>query len=260
MLRVVTWNVNSISVRLERLLALLKRWSPDVVLLQELKCPDEKFPFSPIEDAGYHAAILGQKTYNGVAILSKKPLQEIHTGMGNFYSDSAARLIRGKLGEITFVCCYVPNGQEVGSEKYQYKMNWLQGFYELLKEMRSQGQDMIVAGDFNIAPDDRDVHDPAAWKEKILCSAREREALQRILDLGFSDTFRKHHQDNGLFSWWDYRALGFQKNQGLRIDLILATPPLLKACSKSLIDRDERKGEKPSDHAPVISEIGPLFS
>lgn len=190
MLRVVTWNVNSISVRLERLLALLKRWSPDVVLLQELKCPDEKFPFSPIEDAGYHAAILGQKTYNGVAILSKKPLQEIHTGMGNFYSDSAARLIRGKLGEITFVCCYVPNGQEVGSEKYQYKMNWLQGFYELLKEMRSQGQDMIVAGDFNIAPDDRDVHDPAAWKEKILCSARERGSSKNFR-LGIFGHFSK---------------------------------------------------------------------
>ncbi|MFM8312892.1 MAG: exodeoxyribonuclease III [Deltaproteobacteria bacterium] len=255
MLRVVTWNVNSISVRLERLLALLNRWSPDVVMLQELKCVEDKFPYEAIESAGYHAIVLGQKTYNGVAILSKIPLDRVSTGMGRFYEDEAARVIQGQLGQTTLICCYVPNGQEVGSEKFAYKMKWLEGFKRLIQDSIEKDRSLIVAGDFNIAPEDKDVHDPFVWKDKILCSKEERSYFNQLLELGLCDTFRKHHADSGLFSWWDYRALGFQKNHGLRIDFILASENLAKLCSKSLIDREERKGEKPSDHAPVISEF-----
>ena len=255
MLRVVTWNVNSISVRLERLLALLKRWKPDVVMLQELKCTEDKFPFAAIQEAGYHCAVHGQKTYNGVALITKQPLKELDFGMSPFYADSAARVIRGKLGEVTFICCYVPNGQEVGSEKFTYKLDWLRGLQELLKEERKKNKALILAGDFNIAPEDRDVHDPNFWSGKILCSPPERQAFENILKLGFQDSFRLHHKEAGIFSWWDYRALGFQKNHGLRIDFILASQEILKLCSSSLIDREERKGEKPSDHAPVIADF-----
>jgi len=255
MLKVVTWNVNSVGVRLERLLALLERSNPDIVMLQELKCLEEKFPFEQIRQAGYEAQVFGQKTYNGVAILSKSPLTDVHTGMGPFYEDSAARIIRGKLGELLFICCYVPNGQEVGSEKFTYKLKWLNGFYQLIRDLKVKNTSMIIGGDFNIAPQDRDVHDPLLWKDKILCSKQERETFAGLLELGLQDTFRKHHQNDGLFSWWDYRALGFQKNQGLRIDFILASDNLVPKCTNALIDRDERKGEKPSDHAPVVADF-----
>ncbi len=255
MLKVVTWNVNSITVRLERLLALLNREKPDVVLLQELKSIEEKFPFEALKQAGYEAIVLGQKGYNGVAILSKKPLNNISKGMESFYQDPAARVIKGQFGKITFVCCYVPNGQEVGSEKFKYKLEWLKGFTQFIKEELEKKSPLIIAGDFNIAPEDRDVHDPALWREKILCSNLERESFFGLLKLGLEDTFRLHFQEKGLFSWWDYRALGFQKNQGLRIDFIIASKDLAKLCTHAQIDRDERKGEKPSDHAPVIAEF-----
>lgn len=255
MLKVVTWNVNSIGVRLERLLALLKRLNPDIVMLQELKCLEEKFPFPQIREAGYEAYVSGQKTYNGVAILSKKTLADVEIGMTPFYDDSAARIIRGKLDDLLFVCCYVPNGQEVGSEKFNYKIHWLKGLHELLHSYLAKNTPMIIGGDFNIAPEDRDVHDPLLWKDKILCSKSEREIFNGLLKMGLIDTFRKHHPNEGLFSWWDYRALGFQKNLGLRIDFILASDNLAPKCTGALIDRDERKGEKPSDHAPVIAEF-----
>lgn len=255
MLRVVTWNVNSITVRLDRLLALLKRWNPDVVMLQELKCTEDKFPFEAIQEAGYHSAVFGQKTYNGVAILTKHPLNNVRSGWSDFYQDPAARIIQGELHGISFVCCYVPNGQEVGSEKYIYKLEWLEALKKLLTQTNPLSRSVILAGDFNIAPDDRDVHDPKSWKDKILCSDKERAAYQDLINLGLEDTFRKHHQEDGLFSWWDYRALGFQKNHGLRIDLILSTPKLMENCVSCLIDREERKGEKPSDHAPVIADF-----
>lgn len=224
-------------------------------MLQELKCLEEKFPFQQIREAGYEAYVSGQKTYNGVAILSKKPLTDVEIGMAPFYEDSAARLIRGKLEGLLFVCCYVPNGQEVGSEKFHYKMDWLNGFHQLVQFYRGKNTPMIIGGDFNIAPEDRDVHDPLLWKDKILCSQSEREIFAGLLKTGLIDTFRKHHQNDGLFSWWDYRALGFQKNLGLRIDFILASDNLAHKCTGALIDREERKGEKPSDHAPVIAEF-----
>lgn len=255
MIKVVTWNVNSIAVRLERLLSLLKRENPDIVLLQELKCLEEKFPFEALRDVGYHSSVAGQKTYNGVAILSKTPPENLSKGLQAFYDDSAARLISVDLGCARAVCCYVPNGQEVGSDKYRYKLDWLLGFKKLLADQLKNPKPLIVGGDFNIAPEDRDVHNPALWKDKILCSEQERSLFSEILALGLVDTFRLHHKDSGIFSWWDYRALGFQKNEGLRIDFILASTPLARICQAAHIDRDERKGERPSDHAPVIAEF-----
>ncbi len=255
MLKVVTWNVNSINVRLERVLAFLERWKPDILMLQELKCPEEKFPFEAIRQAGYESAVLGQKTYNGVAIISKGPLEDIQVGMGPFYEDVAARVIRGKMGGITFLCCYVPNGQEVGSEKFQYKLNWFQGLQKLVESYQVNEQPLILGGDFNIAPDDRDVHDPKSWEGKILCSKVERDNFSNLLALGLSDVFRIHHEEGGIFSWWDYRAFGFQRNHGLRIDFVLASDFLAKLCTHTIIDREERKGERPSDHAPMIAEF-----
>jgi len=255
MFKVVTWNVNSVAVRLNRLLSLLEREKPDFVLLQELKCIEEKFPFEAIKEAGYLSTAMGQKTYNGVAILSKEPPQEVTKGIDAFYQDPAARLIKARYGDTSIICCYVPNGQEVGSEKYRYKLAWLNGFKDLIRvELKTQ-KHLIIGGDFNIAPEDRDVHDPEAWKGKILCSSPERDMFFDLLNLGLTDTFRLHHQEKGLFSWWDYRALGFQKNQGLRIDFILASNSLAQKCIVSSIDKEERKGEKPSDHAPVIAQF-----
>jgi exodeoxyribonuclease III len=254
-MKVVTWNVNSINVRLDRLLDLLKRWDPDVVMLQELKCTEEKFPFEPIRKVGFHAAVAGQKTYNGVALLTKHPLEDVRVGLNPYFEDPAARLIRGKLGKVNLICCYVPNGQEVGSDKFLYKLQWLKALRQLMESYPKEDSHIIMGGDFNIAPEDRDVHDPLAWKDKILCSQEERESLIALLQWGLQDTFRKHHIEKGNFSWWDYRALSFQKNQGLRIDFILASKELAELCHQSVIDREERKGEKPSDHAPVVSQF-----
>ncbi len=255
MFKVVTWNVNSINVRLERLLALLTREKPNVVLLQELKCLEEKFPFEAIQAAGYECSVFGQKTYNGVAILSKRSPTKVLKGIEPFYEDSAARVIRTLIDDTMFICCYVPNGQEVGSDKFQYKLGWLNGFKKLLKDELDNHERLVVGGDFNIAPQDIDVHNPALWKEKILCSTKERNLLGEISQLGLIDTFRLHEKGAGFFSWWDYRALGFQKNEGLRIDFILASNAMAKTCTSARIDRDERKGEKPSDHAPVIASF-----
>jgi exodeoxyribonuclease III len=254
MLKVITWNVNSITVRLERLKALLQRHSPDVVCLQELKCIDEKFPWEEVTKSGYHSAVLGQKTYNGVAILSRTPLIELQKGFIQA-PDPAARLLTVKAENTIFICAYVPNGQSVGSEKYEYKLKWLSSLRQQLEKLYSKKDPVVLLGDFNIAPDDRDVHDPALWHEKILCSTPERKALQSLLDFGFYDTYRRKNPEGREYSWWDYRAGSFYRNIGLRIDLILATETMDQRASKVWIDREERKGEKPSDHAPVIAEF-----
>lgn len=256
MFKLITWNVNSINVRLERLLQLLERSQPDVVCLQELKCPEEKFPFEAIGNLGYDSYVYGQKTYNGVALLSKTKLQNVQKGFCDGKpEDPHSRLIRATFKDTQIYCGYFPNGQEVGSEKYAYKLSWFERLYGVLSHHDFKREKLILAGDFNVAPEDSDVHDPNLWRGKILCSAQERDALAKLMKLGFVDTFRLHHKEAGLFSWWDYRMLGFQKNEGLRIDLILASLPLSTKCSSSSIDREERKGEKPSDHAPVISEF-----
>ncbi len=254
MWKVVTWNVNSINARIDRLLAFLQREVPDVVLLQELKCEQVKFPQAAIEQAGYHAAVFGQKTYNGVAILARSAISEVSQGFADGDLDEA-RFILGTVNGIRVASAYIPNGQAVGAEKYHYKLRWLERLRAQLATKVNMAERFVLGGDFNVAPEDKDVHDPKAWEGQILCSTPEREALKRAFDLGLGDTFRLHNQDGGHYSWWDYRMLGFQKNKGLRIDFLMATAPLLGCCTGARIDRDERKGAGPSDHAPVIAEF-----
>ncbi len=255
-MKIVTWNVNSVTPRKERLLAFLAREAPDVICIQELKCVDEKFPLAEITAAGYHATVYGQKTYNGVAILSREAPIEVERGMGDGAADDAARLVTARFASgLSVVCAYVPNGQEVGSDKYRYKLGWLERCRAYLDRRFSPKDRLVVVGDFNVAPRDLDVHDPDAWYEKILCSTSERMGLAKLIDFGLVDTFASLYPGKQAFTWWDYRMLGFPKNHGLRIDLILATEPMVTKLSEVRVDRDERKGEKPSDHAPVIASF-----
>jgi exodeoxyribonuclease-3 len=262
-MKIITWNVNSVSSRKERLLELLVRHNPDVVCLQELKCQEEKYPFEEIRALGYESVVYGQKTYNGVAILSRSPLNDVRKGFGPEIlseEDPAARLIAATVQGVRIVCVYCPNGQAVGTEKYSYKLTWFSNLKKYLHSYVSAPEtfpsDFVVLGDFNVAPENRDIHDPSDWDGKVLASVPERQALGAILDIGLVDIFRKHHAEGGHYSWWDYRQLAFPFNKGLRIDLILASPSFEKRCTESFIDRDERKGSKPSDHAPVVAVFG----
>jgi exodeoxyribonuclease-3 len=251
-MRLVTWNVNSVRVRLDRLLGLLKRHRPDVVCLQEIKTVEASFPTDALREAGYHATVFGQKTYNGVAILSREPAESVVRGMEDNEDDPQARLVAATVGGVRVLSAYVPNGQEVGSPAFTYKLRWLERLRTYLKRFADPAQPLALCGDFNIAPDDRDVHDPAAWEGQVLCHPDERAALSRLLSWGLVDAFRLHHAEGGHYSWWDYRALAFPKNLGLRIDLVLVTEPLARRSRFAEIDRAERKGPKASDHAPVV--------
>jgi exodeoxyribonuclease-3 len=256
MIKVVTWNVNSVNSRLERLKAFLERESPDYLCLQELKCSDEKFPSAALEEIGYHSAFFGQKAYNGVAVLSRKAVDILFKNFDDQVLDDASRSITVRTPEgFDLICGYIPNGQSVGSEKYQYKMEWMQRARAFLERHWKSTDPLIFVGDFNIAPDDRDVYDPVAWKDHIHCSTGERKALSELASFGLIDTHRIHDQSAGIFSWWDYRELSFAKNKGLRIDLVYATPPAASRCRSVRVDRDERRGDKPSDHAPVIANF-----
>lgn len=252
---IVTWNLNSIRARMQRLLAWLEKHNPDVVCLQETKVIDDDFPAGELMAAGYHSAFVGQKSYNGVAILSRKPLKDVGASLGDEGDNSQARIITGKAGVCTVVSVYVPNGKSPGTEHYRFKLSWLQRLREFLDRQHTANQSVVLCGDFNVAPEDRDVHDPLLWEGEILCTDAERKALQNVVDFGFCDAFRLHHEEGGLFSWWDYRMLGFPKNRGLRIDHIYVTKPLVHQCTMARIDRDERKGKLPSDHAPVLVEL-----
>lgn len=254
-MKIATWNVNSVTMRQARVVEFLKRESPDFLCLQELKCLDEKFPKDVFEGLGYHCATFGQKTYNGVAILSREKPTEVVRGFCDEEDDPAARMIEGTFSKLSLLCLYVPNGQQVGSPAYEYKLRWLNRLRSYLDRRHKSSSPVVLVGDFNVAPDDRDVHDPAAWRDQILFSEPEKAALKKVTDFGLSDTFRMLHSEGGHYSWWDYRALGFPMNKGLRIDLIYASTPLIKKCIAARIDRNERKGEKPSDHAPVIAEF-----
>lgn len=253
--KAATWNVNSVAVRKERLLGFLEREQPDVLCLQELKCLDEKFPFDDVRALGYHAAVFGQKTYNGVAILSREAPTEVIRSFNDGHEDVAARFLAARFADWTVMSAYIPNGQFVGSDKYAYKLEWLKRLRKFLDRTVKPLDKVLLMGDFNVAPRDLDVHDPAAWHERILCSTPERRALKQIEAFGLTDLAVHVHPDVQEFTWWDYRMLGFPKNQGLRIDLILATAPLVATVTAVRVDRDERKGDKPSDHAPVIAEF-----
>ncbi len=253
-MKIAAWNVNSLKVRLPQLLEWLEKSRPDVVCLQETKLEDAFFPQQEIEAAGYRTAFSGQKTYNGVALLSRHDISNIVHGNPHF-PDPQKRLIAGTIGGVRVTCAYVPNGQEVGSDKYEYKLNWLRALTQWLGEEMAQSPNLVLAGDFNIAPEDRDVHDPAAWAGQILCSEKERAAFRALLALGLQDSFRLFEQPEKSYSWWDYRMLGFQRNRGLRIDHILLSSPLASRCTAAGIDRGMRKLERPSDHAPITAEI-----
>ncbi len=253
-MKISAWNVNSLKVRLPQLLDWLSDRQPDLVCLQETKLEDANFPRREIEAAGYAVAFSGQKTYNGVALLARHAIDDIVLGNPHF-ADPQKRLIAASVAGLRIICAYVPNGQAVGSEKYEYKLSWLAALEKWLAEEIAAHPQLAIAGDFNIAPEDRDVYDPRAWAGQILCSEPERDAFRGLLALGLKDSFRLFEQPEKSFSWWDYRMLGFQKNLGLRIDHILLSPPLAERCVSASIDREMRKRERPSDHAPVIAVL-----
>jgi len=226
----------------------------DVLCLQETKLTDDKFPASIIEAAGYHVVYSGQKTYNGVAIISKLPIADVVKN-NPLFDDPQQRILAATIDGMRVVCAYVPNGQSVGSEKYEYKLGWLAAFHDWIKQEAAMHPQLAVVGDYNLAPEDRDVHDPAAWEGLVHVSEKERAALTRLLDIGLTDSYRLFDQPEKSFSWWDYRGLGFRLNKGLRIDHILLSPALVARCSACVIDRAPRKLEQPSDHAPVIATL-----
>jgi exodeoxyribonuclease III len=253
-MKLATWNVNSLKVRLPHLLDWLAAGQPDVVCLQETKLVDEAFPLAEINAAGYQVAFSGQKTYNGVAILARGGLTEVSAGIPGFVDDQK-RVLAATVGGVRVICVYVPNGQSVDSDKYQYKLSWLDALQAWLKAELAAHPRLALLGDFNIAPEDRDVHDPAAWAGQVLCSEPEREHFRGMLGLGLRDTYRLFDQAEQSFSWWDYRAAGFRRNLGLRIDHILASAALAGQCTACVIDKAPRKLERPSDHAPVLAEF-----
>ncbi len=261
-MQLATWNVNSLRVRLPQLLTWLSRNPVDLIALQELKLADPEFPLAEIERAGWRALFNGQKTYNGVAILSREAAaREVVREIPGF-EDLQRRVLAATYGDLRVIDVYVPNGQEVGSEKYAYKLRWLEALRGWLAEELNSYPQLIVLGDYNIAPEDRDVHDPKAWEGSVHVSEPEREALRALLALGLDDVFRRFDQPPATFSWWDYRAGAFRRNDGLRIDLVLASKSLAEQCTASSIDREPRRWERPTDHAPVLAafDLPPLMS
>jgi exodeoxyribonuclease III len=254
--KIASWNVNSLGVRLPHVLTWCEQAGPDILALQETKLEDARFPFEALAEAGYLCLSNGQKTYNGVALLARSEGVDVVREIPGM-DDPQRRVLAASYGDLRVVNVYVVNGQAVGSEKFEYKLRWLQALHAWLAEEIRQHPKLVVLGDFNIAPDDRDVHDPAAWHEKILCSTPEREALQGLLDLGLHDSFRLFEDGPGHYSWWDYRQAGFRRNLGLRIDLVLVSEALRDAVSAAAIDREPRTWERPSDHTPVLASITP---
>ena len=254
-MRVVSWNINSLRKRQERLVTWLVATQPKIVCLQETKCTDEQFPEMDLRAAGYYSAFHGQKSYNGVAILCKEQLRDVRLSLCDEEDDPQARVIAATVGTIRVYSVYAPNGQAVGSPAYDYKLKWYRRLQNCLRQEQAAGCELVVCGDYNVAPADEDVHDPDLWRGAIMCSEGERAAFQRVCGLGLADTLRLHHTEPGLFSWWDYRMLSFPKNRGLRIDAILASNSLGPKCTNAGIEREMRKGKEPSDHAPVWAEF-----
>ncbi len=253
-MKIATWNVNSLRVRLPQLLDWLAVRTPDIVCLQETKSEDQNFPAEDIRSAGYEVVCLGQKTYNGVAVLSKQPIGAVIAGIPG-YADEQKRVLGVTVGDVRVVCAYIPNGESTESPKYIYKLDWLRAFNAWIGEENKQHRKLAVLGDYNIAPDDRDVFDPKAWKDKVLCSEPERDAFRGLQSFGLKDSFRLFEQPEKSYSWWDYRLNGFKRNLGMRIDHILLSEALATQCVACTIDREMRANERPSDHAPVVAEI-----
>lgn len=253
-MKIATWNVNSLRVRLPHLETWLANTPIDVLGLQETKIIDADFPAAEIEGLGLRGAWHGQRTYNGVALLGRLPVEDVSRGLPGF-ADEQARVIAGTVQGVRIIDVYVPNGQSVGSDKYAYKLSWLAALRDYLKAEISNHPRLAVMGDFNIAPEDRDVHDPKSWEGQVLVSDAERQALAGLCALGLEDVFRRFEQPEPSYSWWDYRAAAFRRNHGLRIDLILTTAELARRCTACRIDVTPRRAERPSDHAPVIAEF-----
>lgn len=254
-MKIATWNVNSIRKRLDRVIPWLGEHRPDVLCMQETKVEDDVFPQTEFEEAGYHVLRYGQKTYNGVALLTREPAADPVMGFGDGIDDPQARFLLARVGDIHIGTVYVPNGQEVGSEKFRYKLDWLARWRRWLDAHADPKSNLVLCGDMNIAPDDRDVYDPEGWRNQVLCHPDERAALAEIGRFGLADAFRHHHAEAGVYTWWDYRQLSFPKNTGLRIDHILCTASMLARSTSVVVDRNARKGKNPSDHAPVIAEF-----
>jgi exodeoxyribonuclease-3 len=254
-MKIASWNVNSVNVRRERLLRWLADKQPDVLCVQELKGLDDGFPSADVLELGYRALLYGQRTYNGVAILAKSAPEDARRGFDDGEDDQEARFLSARVAGLRVLSCYVPNGQELGSPKYLYKQRWLDRLLAYLERHHAPSEPLLVCGDFNIAPEDRDCYDPEGFRDSVLFHEIVREKWQRLAAWGLVDTYRLHVQDAGKFSWWDYRMLAFPKGRGLRIDHVLATRPLAQRCTAAAIDREERKGKQPSDHAPVIAEF-----
>ncbi len=253
-MKLATWNVNSLKVRLPHVLDWLAKNPVDVLCLQETKQQDGDFPQAELQAAGYHSVFSGQKTYNGVAILSRAPASDVQTGIPDFV-DEQKRVIAATCNDVRVVCVYVPNGQAVDSDKYYYKLAWLNALRNWLKEELTRHPKLVVLGDYNIAPEDRDVHDPVVWQGNVLVSEAERIYFQNLIKLGLRDSFRLFEQAEKSFTWWDYRMMAFRRNHGLRIDHILISEPLVEQCKSCVIDKAPRKLERPSDHVPVVVEL-----
>ena len=252
-MRIVSWNINSLRKRQDRLFAWLEATQPDVVCLQETKCPDEQFPALALQAAGYRSACHGEKSYNGVAILAKSELLDVRASLCDQVTDAQARVISATIGDVRVFSIYAPNGQAVGSPAYQYKLEWYRRLRDCIAKEKSS--DLAVCGDFNVAPEDIDVYDPNLWRGAIMASEGERAAFQELCKIGLRDTLRIHHKEGELFSWWDYQMRAFEKNRGLRIDAVLASEKPAAKCIASGIDHEMRKGKEPSDHAPVWAEF-----
>ena len=252
-MKLATWNINSIRAREERLLTWLGQEKPDVLCLQETKVEDPGFPLAPLTKAGYQVATFGQRSYNGVAIASTQPLVDVTRGFGDGEDDGDARTIAATTHGMRVVCVYVPNGQDLTSDRYPYKLAWLARLRRYLDRTATPDQPLALCGDMNVAPDDRDVWSPEKWQGSIHTSPAERAAMADVAGFGLTDAFRQLHGDAKLYSWWDYRGVSFFKDQGLRIDLIFLTAPLMARCTRCTIDRNARKGQDASDHAPVVA-------
>ncbi|MBI2963168.1 MAG: exodeoxyribonuclease III [Deltaproteobacteria bacterium] len=254
-MKLASWNVNSIRARLDRVVEWIDRNRPDVLCLQETKVADDLFPREPFESRGYQVTAFGQKTYNGVAIVSRQPAADVVRGLPLPNPDPGSRLLCATVADLRVVNVYVPNGRAVDSPYFAQKLDWLRRLSGYLDETARPSDAIVLCGDFNVAPEDRDVHDPAAYRDQVHCHPEERKALAEVAAFGLIDVVRRHHPESGLYSWWDYRQGAFHRNRGLRIDHVWATESVAARCSGAAIDRDARKGKQPSDHAPVIAEI-----
>ena len=252
---VVTWNVNSVRARMPRLIEYLEARRPDVVCLQETKVRDELFPLEPFEDLGYQVEFHGQKTYNGVAILSRRGMEDVVRGLPGDGEDAQRRVLGATIDDLMLLNVYVVNGESVGSEKYAHKLEWMERLSDFVGERYPMDEKVVVTGDFNCTFDDRDVYDPEAFRGRILCSEPEREALGRLMDPGLQDAFRLFHEEAGHYTWWDFRTRGYERGRGLRIDHFLISAPAVGVCTGVEIDVEARGGPKPSDHAPVIAHF-----